>query len=153
MSLSNKCDCYALGADHKGHCNGTKERDVCNCHGDRTLCDFYPDVREKAVKEFEQEDTTKILKDFGVLDKEGKLSEVYRNIYELRKSQLKGGKLSTTWNLDLHEAVINGENITAMHYVCENCGFAILPARITEDYKYCPKCGREIKFDNSEMLI
>lgn len=29
-------------------CWGTKERDVCSCGGDRTRCDFYPKVREKA---------------------------------------------------------------------------------------------------------
>lgn len=28
-------------------CFGTKERDQCSCNGDRTKCDFYPEVREK----------------------------------------------------------------------------------------------------------
>jgi hypothetical protein len=32
-------------------CNGTKELDVCRCGGDCTKCDFYPEVREKALKE------------------------------------------------------------------------------------------------------
>ncbi len=32
-------------------CFGTKERDRCSCGGDRTKCDFYPEVREKAKKE------------------------------------------------------------------------------------------------------
>lgn len=32
-------------------CFGTRERDECSCGGDRTKCDFYPDVREKAKKE------------------------------------------------------------------------------------------------------
>ena len=101
-------------------------------------------MRAKAIKDFESEDTTQILKDFGVLDKEGKLSEVYRNIYELRKSQLKGGKLSATWTPDIQEIKINGEMIEAKHYVCSHCNFAILSGRVTTDYKYCPKCGREI---------
>lgn len=149
MSLSNKCDCYVLGADHKGRCNGTKEQDICSCHGDRTLCDFYPEVREKAIKTFEAEDTTQILKDFGVLDKEGKLSEVYRNIYELRKSQLKGGKLSATWTPDIQEIKINDEIIEAKHYRCSHCEFSILSSRVTSDYKYCPKCGREIVLDDT----
>lgn len=34
-----------------GVCNGTKERDECSCGGDRTKCDFYPEVREKAFNE------------------------------------------------------------------------------------------------------
>lgn len=29
-------------------CNGTRERDECTCGGDRSKCDFYPDVRKKA---------------------------------------------------------------------------------------------------------
>ena len=144
MSLSNRCDKYVFGADQKGRCNGSRERDVCNCHGDRTLCDFYPEVREKAIKDYESEDTTQILKDFGVLDKEGRLSEVYRNIYELRKNQLKGGKLSAEWISDIRNIKINDEIVAAKHYVCSHCNFAILSGRVTLDYKYCPKCGREI---------
>lgn len=39
-----KCECW-----QKGHwflpdcdtCNGTKEREPCNCKGDVTMCDFY----------------------------------------------------------------------------------------------------------------
>ena len=34
-----------------GVCWGTKETDQCSCGGDRTKCDFYPEVREKALKE------------------------------------------------------------------------------------------------------
>ena len=34
-----------------GVCYGTKEKDVCNCGGDRRKCSFYETVREKAVEE------------------------------------------------------------------------------------------------------
>ena len=59
-----KCDCYCteekiigwhtlvnpkIKIVHK--CNGTRERDECSCGGDRAKCDFYPEVREKALKE------------------------------------------------------------------------------------------------------
>lgn len=61
----NKCDCYyaqkkirytydpVTGQPIKhnidvGVCYGTKEREECDCGGDRTKCDFYPEVREKA---------------------------------------------------------------------------------------------------------
>ena len=30
-----------------GVCWGTKETDECSCGGDRTKCDFYPEVRKK----------------------------------------------------------------------------------------------------------
>ena len=59
-----KCDCYCEGERFEynsiimkgvmnpyNYCNGTKERDECSCGGDRTKCDFYPEVREKAKKE------------------------------------------------------------------------------------------------------
>ena len=56
------CDCYKLqevtfkvcGEPHsviEHRCNGTKERDLCSCFGDRTRCDFYPEVRKKATEE------------------------------------------------------------------------------------------------------
>lgn len=61
----NKCDCYHVydkwiysycpytGQPEKhikdvGVCLGTKEVDECSCGGDRTRCNFYPHVREKA---------------------------------------------------------------------------------------------------------
>lgn len=37
----------------KQECWGTKERDECSCGGDRTKCTFYPEIREKALKEQE----------------------------------------------------------------------------------------------------
>ena len=64
-----KCDCYREGIkaeprysqytrDYVGsvdvkyeYCAGTKEQDECSCGGDRTKCDFYPDIREKAIEE------------------------------------------------------------------------------------------------------
>lgn len=59
-----KCDCYHEEYEIVGwfspddpicklrkRCNGTKERDECSCGGDRTKCDFYPEVREKAKQE------------------------------------------------------------------------------------------------------
>lgn len=62
-----KCDCYCEDkylADYTplmrpmrpiyktiARCNGTRERDGCSCGGDRTKCDFYPEVREKAIQE------------------------------------------------------------------------------------------------------
>ena len=39
-----------------GVCYGTKECDECSCGGDKTKCDFYPEVREKAKKDITIED-------------------------------------------------------------------------------------------------
>lgn len=66
--MKNKCDCYheskkiifwppdeAPMTVNIGSCWGTRERDECSCGGDRTRCDFYPEVREKALQEIEPE--------------------------------------------------------------------------------------------------
>ena len=69
-----KCDCYANGIRHKctepdlsgnsyvrlyeySYCTGTKEQDPCSCGGDRSKCDFYPDVRDITKCEVECNDT------------------------------------------------------------------------------------------------
>ena len=59
----DKCECYhtikrlryvpVLGGHRAqemevSECWGTKDRDLCGCNGDRSKCDFYPEVREKA---------------------------------------------------------------------------------------------------------
>lgn len=34
-----------------GVCYGTKEQEECSCGGDRTKCNFYPEIKAKAQKE------------------------------------------------------------------------------------------------------
>ena len=59
-----KCDCYDVAEELvgwytpnspkmvlKSRCFGTREREECTCGGDRSKCDFYPEVREKARRE------------------------------------------------------------------------------------------------------
>ncbi len=36
------CACYIAETER---CSGTQEVDVCNCGGDRSKCDFYPEKR------------------------------------------------------------------------------------------------------------
>lgn len=61
----NKCDCYYTEEQIVGwhtpvdpkikivhKCNGTRERDICSCDGERAKCDFYSEVREKALPKF-----------------------------------------------------------------------------------------------------
>lgn len=64
--MKNKCHCYHTQKKTRytynqctgspiphdievGVCWGTKETDECNCGGDETKCNFYPEVREKAM--------------------------------------------------------------------------------------------------------
>lgn len=46
------CDCYHPGAFYSGICYGTRELEECACGGDRLMCDFYKEVREKAEAEY-----------------------------------------------------------------------------------------------------
>ena len=43
----NVCACYIVQ-----RCSGTKEVDLCNCGGDRSKCDFYPEKKgwDKSAK-------------------------------------------------------------------------------------------------------
>lgn len=47
-----KCNCYREDVygwleEGKAHCYGTKEVEICNCGGDKSKCDFYPEYRKK----------------------------------------------------------------------------------------------------------
>lgn len=60
----DKCECYKWGERFEcrysngrpygimvgyNYCSGTKECDACSCGGDKTKCDFYPDIKRKAI--------------------------------------------------------------------------------------------------------
>lgn len=53
--LGGVCSCWEERSDWYvsggAVCTGTREQDPCSCGGDRTKCDFYPEVRAKALKE------------------------------------------------------------------------------------------------------
>lgn len=60
-----KCECYHTRerivynpytesqkyTEIDGECWGTKERDTCHCKGDKSQCDFYPYIKQTALKE------------------------------------------------------------------------------------------------------
>lgn len=64
----DKCKCYYIRRYIKGWkdsstpvyerevgvCYGTKEKEECICDGDRTKCDFYPEIRKKALEETQE---------------------------------------------------------------------------------------------------
>lgn len=43
----------------EGECQGTPEKDICYCKGDKCQCDVYPEVRAKAREEKYIEDKRK----------------------------------------------------------------------------------------------
>jgi hypothetical protein len=60
------CECYR---DEKnflgkfGTCWGTAERDACSCGGDKSKCDFYPNVREEEKKPITNADRIRAMTD------------------------------------------------------------------------------------------
>jgi hypothetical protein len=60
------CECYR---DEKnflgkfGTCWGTAERDACSCGGDKSKCDFYPNVREEGKKPITNADRIRAMTD------------------------------------------------------------------------------------------
>ncbi len=49
------------------HCWGTKEKDVCDCEGDRSKCSFYKSVREKAAVEKNNSDIKNVFNEIESL--------------------------------------------------------------------------------------
>lgn len=61
----DRCECYKWGERFEcryyedgrpygimvgyNYCSSTKECDACSCGGDKTKCDFYPDIKRKAI--------------------------------------------------------------------------------------------------------
>ncbi len=43
------CNCYHEDYG-QGRCWGTKDMEICYCHGEKEYCDFYPEVRKKGEK-------------------------------------------------------------------------------------------------------
>ena len=83
-----QCDCYIEDrqlADYTplmkpiyktvSLCFGTRERDRCSCGGDRTKCDFYPEIREKAKNELVK-NNSKIGEDYLVVTYDCSLRDV-----------------------------------------------------------------------------
>lgn len=66
--MMEKCSCYeeVQVCNHYDHilqkygiCNGTKERERCTCGGDYVKCDFSPEKRAKALKEYKERNMKK----------------------------------------------------------------------------------------------
>ena len=66
--MNNNCDCYRIESRKKytynplngepvtrnitvGVCWGTKEMEECSCDGDKSKCNFYPELRAEATKQ------------------------------------------------------------------------------------------------------
>ena len=64
------------------YCSGTKECDACSCGGDKTKCDFYPDIKRKAIYELKgiktNADKIRNMADEELADYLIKLTEIIR---------------------------------------------------------------------------
>lgn len=75
----NKCDCYRVESEihcfvdendvpiyesiNVPRCLGTKEKDVCDCGGDKSKCNFYERVRAEAAEEKNLSKTKNVLEE------------------------------------------------------------------------------------------
>lgn len=134
-----------------GICNGTRERDECSCDGDRTKCDFYPDVREKAIQE---EDSLIVTYDHCSPDvptlcitrKDGNKVKVLNTIqgdvafgmyhYLTGGAELKNIK-------DIPKKPI-GEFDSVPHYRCPTCNRAVVMYCDNHKYPCCQWCGQAL---------
>lgn len=83
-------------------CRGTKECDECLCEGDRTKCDFYPEVREKALKEsFPQLQMTDIVEVGNITELIYFLDDEYAQfdgkVYPNEDDTLEEDRISKVW--------------------------------------------------------
>lgn len=60
------CECYRAEKNFLGKvglCWGTAERDACSCGGNKSKCDFYPNVREEGKKPINNADRIRSMSD------------------------------------------------------------------------------------------
>ena len=81
-----------------GKCWGTKECEECFCKGDRTNCDFYPDIRAKA-EEASKGETPKTLKQ--------KLSDIVDNALSELDVIKSNGYLDYDTYSEIHDIIGN----------------------------------------------
>ena len=86
-----KCDCYFEQEvvdpylyDRRlvGRCNGTKERDVCQCCGNPAMCDFYSEKRKEACRQTQEYRDTKELEFYRTWIKEHNLEELAEKAFK-----------------------------------------------------------------------
>lgn len=164
-----KCDCYCKSERFEynpiimkgvinpySYCNGTKERDECSCGGDRTKCDFYPEVREKA-KAGIGEDKFIVTYDCCSSDIPTLVvaSDKYFDITIMNKFQ--GDEATTIYHLlrgdnNLTEILRKpiGDLNSVPHYRCPTCNSAV--AMYCDDPKYpcCQWCGQKLDWNDNK---
>lgn len=145
--MKNKCKCYHTQQKTRytynqftgsfiphdvevGVCWGTKETDECNCDGDETKCNFYPEVRAKAKKEITIEDAINHFK-YGI--SHDIFSEPVTTYAEMAVKALKKQIALKTLERDY---VPNG---TLVYGHCPKCD------TFTNNHEeYCYKCGQKL---------
>jgi hypothetical protein len=81
------CKCYTAEKNFLGKvgtCWGTAERDACSCGGDKSKCDFYPNVREEEKKPVTNYDRIRAMTDEELADE---LLELFACFYAVEWSR------------------------------------------------------------------
>lgn len=121
-------------------CYGTREREECHCGGDKSKCDFYPEVREKAKTDdaITAEAYNAMFKDLEFRTKQ--VLELQNKNKQLKKELNDKAERKGMW--------IPSPNINEC-VVCSECMSDGLSAQVIAPaphyYRFCPMCGRPLK--------
>ena len=133
-----KCDCYRVESeihcfvDENGvpiyesinvpRCLGTKEKDVCDCGGDKLKCNFYERVRAEAAEEKKNLSTTKNV-----------LEEIEDLIFELRREEKSMKKILEN-TAETHEYL---ESLPKVYTIARWAGYGI------REFPFTGKCAAD----------
>ena len=122
-----------------GVCWGTKETDECNCGGDRTKCDFYPEVREKTKA---SEDSLIITYDCCPPD--------VPTLCVARKDK---------YDMTILKKIQGDEAFGIYHYLTNGADLALardIPKKPIEINKYdfgCPCCNEDLGLEKEDIYV
>lgn len=103
-----KCECYHAREravynsytesrtyiETEGECWGTPERDICYCKGDKCKCDYYPYIKQKALKEKQSKkgkiDIVRTLQHYLDSNEENEIVHIPKSVVEKMIEELRG---------------------------------------------------------------
>ena len=166
--IRKNCDCYhtekrrdyiyhpitkePIGYDIKvGVCWGTKEREECSCGGDKTQCDFYPEVRKKEVQE---EDSLIVTYDYcspdvptlciaKVDEDEVEILNIVQGDEAFEVYHYLTGDAELKHSKDIPKKPIGDLN-SVPHYRCPSCNGGVVMYCDDNKYPYCQWCGQKL---------
>jgi rubrerythrin len=147
---------------YHGKCWGTMEKEYCQCGGNETKCDFYPDKKKKALDEWYGDFAEKLRNSSAITIATDPEKEAIIDIRELVDDAMKKKDRYVSVLIskdDVHVIVkpladdprwiINDikltDNYIRHEYHCSECGNVDM-----HPSPYCPMCGEKLKLPDIE---